>query len=191
MGPQNRIEPKPRRGTAVESPATAAESKRSRTRPTRRGVGRPTSYSPTVAKALCVRLGAGELLIDICSEAGMPRLGTLFAWREQFPEFQAMYARAGCSKGMSLPSAPFVRLVKPLPRQRIRRGSKWTLFAGSPQSFCQKSTAIELNMRTCRQHQRECWSRRPPRRGTKAVGDRWSRHRGCCAPLSPTSLVAE
>src|SRR6516162_1574437 len=26
MGPQNRIEPKPRRGTAVESPATAAES---------------------------------------------------------------------------------------------------------------------------------------------------------------------
>lgn len=61
--------------------------------------GRPSKYTPEIAEAFCKRMGEGELAIDICAEDGMPSLGTLFVWREKYPEFLELYARARVSQG--------------------------------------------------------------------------------------------
>ena len=56
--------------------------------------GRPSTYTQEIAELLCVRLGQGESLKQICSEEEMPAQSTVYVWLQRHPEFVEMYTRA-------------------------------------------------------------------------------------------------
>ena len=56
--------------------------------------GRPSLYTPELAKYFCDRLSAGDLAIEIVEEPGMPHIATIHRWQGERPEFREMYVRA-------------------------------------------------------------------------------------------------
>lgn len=56
--------------------------------------GRPSSYSAEIATAICVRLGLGESLREICRGEDMPDKSTVMRWLASQPEFRDQYAGA-------------------------------------------------------------------------------------------------
>lgn len=60
----------------------------------KRGRGRPSTYKPAVAKAICERLSKGEPLAEICRSEGMPPVRTVSQWKADHPRFAADFARA-------------------------------------------------------------------------------------------------
>ena len=56
--------------------------------------GRPSTYTEEMGELLCVRLGLGESLAQICRDEGMPSQATVYVWLLRFPEFQERYVRA-------------------------------------------------------------------------------------------------
>jgi hypothetical protein len=56
--------------------------------------GRPSSYTPEIADAICECLVNGESLRRICDRDGMPHPSTLCRWLEGNPAFREQYARA-------------------------------------------------------------------------------------------------
>jgi hypothetical protein len=57
-------------------------------------IGRPSTYTPEVAKLICDRIAEGESLRSICRDEGMPAHQTVDNWLIKDPEFAAKYARA-------------------------------------------------------------------------------------------------
>lgn len=43
---------------------------------------------------ICERISTGELIIDICDEAGMPSSSAFYRWMEITPSFRETFARA-------------------------------------------------------------------------------------------------
>lgn len=61
--------------------------------------GRPSLWSPAIARKIIDQLSAGVNLVDICRAEGMPKVRTVNQWTEQRPQFSADFARAreeGC-----------------------------------------------------------------------------------------------
>ena len=56
--------------------------------------GRPSTYSESIADAICERLAEGESLRAICSDDAMPCKAAVFRWLSEWPEFADQYARA-------------------------------------------------------------------------------------------------
>jgi len=56
--------------------------------------GRPSDYSPEIARTFCYRLIEGESLRRICADAGMPDKATIFRWITRHKEFRDQYALA-------------------------------------------------------------------------------------------------
>ncbi len=60
--------------------------------------GRPSIFSPELAQTIFDRMSAGELLIRICEENGMPHVATFFRWLNREGEgnaaLRAAYTRA-------------------------------------------------------------------------------------------------
>ena len=56
--------------------------------------GRPTIYTEALADEILRRHAAGESLVKICAEPGMPDTNTLGAWTTKYPEFSRTRARA-------------------------------------------------------------------------------------------------
>ncbi len=58
--------------------------------------GRPSTYTPEIATAICERLAAGETLRAICRAEGMPPEGTVRGWviDNAGPGFAERYTRA-------------------------------------------------------------------------------------------------
>ena len=56
--------------------------------------GRPSDYSLEIAKVICMRLGNGESLRQICASPGMPGKTSIMRWLEANLEFRDQYARA-------------------------------------------------------------------------------------------------
>lgn len=57
-------------------------------------LGRPSSYTPEIADAICSRLADGESLRSVCRSDEMPDKTTVFKWLRERPEFLAQYTRA-------------------------------------------------------------------------------------------------
>lgn len=59
-------------------------------------MGRPTTFSPEVADAICERLANAESLRSICCDPEMPGQTTVFRWLADpaHDEFRQQYARA-------------------------------------------------------------------------------------------------
>jgi len=56
--------------------------------------GRPSTYTPELARLLCDRIGAGELGVEIVKEPGMPSFASIHRWLGVHPEFREAYTRA-------------------------------------------------------------------------------------------------
>jgi hypothetical protein len=57
-------------------------------------MGRPTKYSPELAREICTRIAHGEPLVRMCREEHMPHVSSVYLWLSQIPEFSDMYAKA-------------------------------------------------------------------------------------------------
>jgi hypothetical protein len=57
-------------------------------------MGRPSDYSPEITTAICVRLGLGESLREICRDEDMPNKSTVMRWLAEHQEFRDQYAGA-------------------------------------------------------------------------------------------------
>lgn len=77
--------------TAKKPPAKKPARKKAAPK---RGRGRPSTYKPAVAKAICERLSKGEPLAEICRSEGMPPVRTVSHWKERVPTFLADFVRA-------------------------------------------------------------------------------------------------
>jgi hypothetical protein len=63
------------------------------TKPRRRG--RPTKYSRKLAMKICRRIATSkDALTEILETAGMPSYSTVMLWKQIYPDFSDMYARA-------------------------------------------------------------------------------------------------
>lgn len=57
--------------------------------------GRPTAYTPALARQICERMAAGETLNKICADQKMPAESTVRLWAlDDRDGFSAMYTRA-------------------------------------------------------------------------------------------------
>lgn len=56
--------------------------------------GRPSSYSPELAEAICERLAKGEPLARICESDDMPCFSTVWRWERDNDEFRKLSAHA-------------------------------------------------------------------------------------------------
>jgi hypothetical protein len=56
--------------------------------------GRPSDYNPEITTAICVRLGLGESLREICRDEDMPSKSTVMRWLASHQEFRDQYAGA-------------------------------------------------------------------------------------------------
>lgn len=57
-------------------------------------MGRPSDYSPEITAAICIRLGLGESLREICRDEDMPDKSTVMRWLASHAEFRDQYAGA-------------------------------------------------------------------------------------------------
>lgn len=56
--------------------------------------GRPSQFSAQMAGVICKRLGRGEGLTEICRDAAMVSVGTVYNWLHHYPQFARDYGRA-------------------------------------------------------------------------------------------------
>jgi hypothetical protein len=57
-------------------------------------MARPTDYNPEITSDICVRMGLGESLREICRDEEMPDKSTVMRWLAKYPEFRDQYAGA-------------------------------------------------------------------------------------------------
>lgn len=59
-----------------------------------RDMGRPSKYSPKLAREILQRLASGEMLMGILRRKGMPGRSSVYRWMKEKPDFRDNYARA-------------------------------------------------------------------------------------------------
>lgn len=59
-----------------------------------RMMGRPSAYSPNLAREILQRLASGEMLTGILQRKGMPGRSSVYRWMKEKPDFRDNYARA-------------------------------------------------------------------------------------------------
>lgn len=64
------------------------------TQPIEPPTGRPSTYTPEVADAICDRIAEGASLRAICADEAMPGRTTVNRWLREKAEFRDQYARA-------------------------------------------------------------------------------------------------
>lgn len=56
--------------------------------------GRPIDYTPEMGDFICEFIETGGLLMQLCSEPGMPHRSTVFRWTRDIEDFGRRYAQA-------------------------------------------------------------------------------------------------
>jgi transposase-like protein len=79
-------------GRTARARATRAKARKGVKNP--RITGRPSRFSDEVAEAICQRLMRGEALQQICRDAAMVSIGTVYNWLHRYPRFARDYGRA-------------------------------------------------------------------------------------------------
>lgn len=59
-----------------------------------RRAGRGSTYTTAIAQAWCDAVAAGCTVREAARRPGMPSLGAIYRWLDQYPEFRRMYALA-------------------------------------------------------------------------------------------------
>lgn len=71
-----------------------AKKTKSPAKPKHKPTGRPSTFSPAIADAICLRLADGESLRTICTAKDMPAKSTVFLWLIKHSVFSDQYAQA-------------------------------------------------------------------------------------------------
>jgi hypothetical protein len=74
-------------GISKGPPATANAHRRKK-------IGRPTDYTPEIAREIADQMIDGNSLRAVCQHDDMPDEGTVYRWIARHPEFRDMYAHA-------------------------------------------------------------------------------------------------
>ena len=74
--------------------ANAADHDMRRAATQRKKVGRPTDYTPEIAREIADRMIDGDSLRSVCQRENMPHEGTVYRWIARHPEFRELYAHA-------------------------------------------------------------------------------------------------
>jgi hypothetical protein len=69
----------------VDEPAQSAKAVK---------IGRPTTFTPEIAIAICERIVKPEGLTSICEDDNMPAKSTVYSWMKKDPRFNAMVEEA-------------------------------------------------------------------------------------------------
>lgn len=64
-----------------------------------RAAGRPSIFTDEIADQILERLAAGESLVAICADEGLPSVRTVLRWADEREEFGTEYARAREAQG--------------------------------------------------------------------------------------------
>ena len=101
--------------------------------------GRPSTYSDEIAERICIRLAAGESLLKICEEDGIPTRATIYDWLAKYPNFADKYAHAR-NVGLDDMADDVIRLAdddeKDVQRLRLRVDTrKWYLSKLAPKRY--------------------------------------------------------
>jgi hypothetical protein len=51
-------------------------------------------FTQEIADEICLLIGQGRSLVEICRAEGMPEISTVFGWLGKKPDFEAQYRRA-------------------------------------------------------------------------------------------------
>ncbi len=108
----------------------------------KRKPGRPSNYTPEVVAAFLEKLESGLVDSEIAAIPGMPKVSTVFMWRDKYPEFSEAYARAHAA-GVMENEAELLREARRLPvdsvdaaKQRVLCDTlKWRLSKRLPKDF--------------------------------------------------------
>lgn len=79
---------------AARKKTTAKKAPAKPKTPPKRKPGRPRKYTSALGDSICKRIAAGETLINILKDAGMPNRDTVWRWQKEIPEFSDLYAQA-------------------------------------------------------------------------------------------------
>lgn len=91
-------------------------------------------YSANLARAICARVAAGETLVAICAERGMPSRASVTRWVREQPRFAGMYHRAKVlarRDGLG-PTTTFCEVVAHEICARVAQGETLTAICDDP-----------------------------------------------------------
>lgn len=63
-------------------------------RQSKKRIGRPSTYTPALAAAICAEVAGGKSMREICRAEKMPDMSTVFRWLGVHAEFREQYAKA-------------------------------------------------------------------------------------------------
>ena len=99
------------------------------------GEARPyIRYSAPLARAICVRVAAGEMLSSICAEPDMPAKSTVRRWAREIPGFARIYHRAKAlarHEGLG-PTTTFCEVMAHEICARVAEGETLTAISDDP-----------------------------------------------------------
>lgn len=81
---------KPQRKPATKTAPKKAVTKKAAPKK----MGRPTTYTLTLADNICAQLAEGKSMRTVCKGEGMPVMSTVFLWLRTHPEFSERYTQA-------------------------------------------------------------------------------------------------
>ena len=91
-------------------------------------------YSAALARAICVRVAAGEMLASICAEPGMPATSTVRRWARESAAFAKIYHRAKAlarREGLG-PTTSFCEVMAHEICARVAEGETLTAISDDP-----------------------------------------------------------
>lgn len=89
-------------------------------------MGRPSTFTPERAAAICERLAAGESLRAICRDEGMPSQRVVFEWLAADGAFAQQYARAR-SQGLDEVAQEIIEISDEVEVEAVQDGEAVTL----------------------------------------------------------------
>jgi hypothetical protein len=114
----------------------------------RKKLGRPTDYTPEIAREISDRMVDGNSLRAVCQQDDMPDEGTVYRWIARYPEFREIYAHARELQAMRWAEEVLTIADKTTLDPQDRRirvdTRKWLLSKILPRVYGDKLTSVEI-----------------------------------------------
>lgn len=90
-----KAKPTPKQPPKAKQVRISTDTSGAKTEAPARGRGRPSKYTPELAREICLRIAAGASVRSICEDEAMPSEATVRAWAvDDLDGFSAQYTRA-------------------------------------------------------------------------------------------------
>jgi hypothetical protein len=110
-------------------------------------IGRPSRYTPPLAREICRRLAEGQSLLAVCGDAAMPCYSTVMSWLDRNADFRARYARARTHQAHALADEVLEALrageLPPADKQARIKGLTWMAGKLQPRKYGERNKEPE------------------------------------------------